>query len=104
MALTLRRTTGKGMVEVLKGLTRQERARIAEEVIRIENPGISNKALKTMLRAGLYPKRFSGLEVSHAVRTQLKDALSAALSFTGSALSGTLREYATGIVQSFETY
>lgn len=104
MALALKRTTGKAMVEVLKGLTRQERARIAEEVIRMENPGISNQALKALLRAGLYPKRYTGLQVSHAVRTQLKDALSAALTFTGSALSGVIREYGTAIVQSFETY
>lgn len=104
MALTLRRTTGKTMVEVLKGLSRQERARIAEEVIRIENPGISNSALKTLMRAGVYPKRFTGLQVSHAVRTQLKDALGAALTFSGSALSGVVREYGVGLMHSFETY
>jgi hypothetical protein len=76
----------------------------AEEVIRMENPGISGGALKAMLRAGLYPKRFTMLQVSHAVKTQLKDAISAALTFTGSGLSGVVREYAVGIAQSFETY
>ena len=104
MALALRKSTGKAMVEVLKGLSRQERARIAEEVVRIQNPGISNSALKTLVRAGIYPKRFTGLQVSHTVRTQLKDALSAALTFLESALGGLVREYGTAIVQSFDTY
>jgi hypothetical protein len=53
MALGLRQSTGKTMLSVLQGLSRQERARIAEEVIRMENPGISNGALKTMLKARL---------------------------------------------------
>jgi hypothetical protein len=44
------------------------------------------------------------LQVNHAVKTQLKDALSAALTFTGSGLSGVVHEYAAGIAQSFETY
>jgi hypothetical protein len=104
MALALRRTTSKTMISVIQGLSRQERARLAEEVIRMENPGISNGAVKAMLRAGLYPKRFTMLQVNHAVKTQLKDALSAALTFTGSGLSGVVHEYAAGIAQSFETY
>lgn len=103
-ALVLRRTTGKSMVEVLKGLSRQERKRIAEEVIRLENPGISNSALKTMLRAGVYPKRFTNVQVSKAVQTQLKDALGAALSFSGSAGTGTVKELVVGVTKSFETH
>lgn len=104
MALRLHRTTGKTMTEVLKGLSRQERRRIAEEVIRIENPGISNSMVKTMLRAGKYPKRFTQLQVSEAVRLQLKDALGASLSFTGSAMGGVVKGWTVGLAKSFETY
>ena len=64
----------------------------------------ANAAMKTMLKAGLYPKRFTGLQISYAVKLQLKDAVGAALTFTGSGLSGVVREYAAGIAQSFETY
>lgn len=104
MALRLRTATGKTMITVLKGLSRQERRALAEEVVRIENPGISNQELKALVRAGLYPKRFTGLQVSQAVRNQLKDALGAAITFTGSATSGLVRQFAVGLARSVDTY
>jgi hypothetical protein len=107
MALAVRATTGKSMLEVLKGLSRQQRKRLAEEVVRAENPSISNSALKALVRAGKYPKRFSGLAVNQAIRNQLKDALGAALSFSGSAASGVVRQsagYVAGLAYGFETY
>ena len=107
VALTLRRTTGKAMTEVLKGLSRQERKRLTEEVIRLQNPGISNGMVKVFIQAGKYPKRFTNLQVSNAVRIQLKDALTAALSFTGSAAGGLVSKgggYVVGMAQSIETY
>lgn len=107
MALALRRSTGQSMVSVLKGLSRQQRKRIAEDLVRVENPGISNKMLKAMVRAGAYPRRFRQLDVSRAVRSQLKDALSAALGFTGSATGGVVRrggEYMVSIAEGFRPY
>ena len=107
LALSLRATTGKSMVQVLKGLSRQERLRLAKEAIRIERPGISNGQLKELVKAGMFPKRFTPLEVSTTVRNQLKDAASAALTYSGSALSGALRqggELVFGIASAVETY
>jgi hypothetical protein len=130
MVYALRATTGKTMAEVLKGLSRQERKKLAEELIRRENPSISNSALKALVAAGKYPKRFSMQSVSQAVRNQLKDALNAALGISGSAMSGLIREggnyvmqqageddggitvkppgstggYVVGIAQTFDTY
>lgn len=107
LALKLRATTGKSMVQVLKGLSRQERKRLAEEAIRIERPGISNGQLKDLVRAGMFPKRFTPLEVSTTVRNQLKDAASAALTLSGSAYAGAVRqggELVFGIASAVETY
>jgi hypothetical protein len=107
VALALRRTTGKTMIEVLKGLSRQQRKQLAEEAVRIQNPGISNGQLKVLVRAGVYPQRFTGTAISNGVKNQLKDALGAALGFTGSALTGVVREgakYVAGMAQSIETY
>jgi len=104
MAIALRRSTGKTMLAVLKGLTRSQRKLLAEEIIRAENPGISNSSLKMMVSAGTYPKRFTNLQISTAVRHQLKDALGAAISFTGSASSGAVKKLVVGVAKSFETY
>jgi hypothetical protein len=109
MALKLQASTGRSMLQVLKGLSRQQRAALAEEAIRIENPGISGQQVKTLIRAGLYPKRLTTFQINHAIRIQLRDALGAALSFTGSATSGLVRQYVVdryilGMAQSVETY
>ncbi|MFT3925137.1 MAG: hypothetical protein QM778_21555 [Myxococcales bacterium] len=107
MAKALQASTGKTMLAVLKGLTRQERKRIAEEAIRLQNPGITKAMLKRFVQAGLYPKRFTSEAVTHAIRDQLKDAIGAALSLVGSATSGLVRQagtYVVGVAQSVETY
>ena len=106
----------------MKGLNRQERRRLTEEIIRSQNRGISNGQLKAMISAGLYPSRYTGVQVSKGVQKQLLDALGAAISFTGSAVggivgkavsgsdseqnaspAGPMRQYAIGYAKAFET-
>jgi hypothetical protein len=115
MVRVAQRTTGKSLVAVLKGLSRQERRRLTEEIIRSQNRGISNGRLKAMIRAGIYPSRYTGLQVSEGVRRQLMDALGASISFAGSATGGLVGkaisasgsvsspQYAVGFAQAFET-
>lgn len=107
MALKLRAVTGKTMVDVLKGLTRQQRRALAEEAVRLQNPGISGGQVKMLVRAGVFPKRFSTVQVTQAVRNQLRDALGAAISFTGSATGGFAQQagqYIVGVARSVEEY
>ena len=102
LVLATRRATGKTLTEVLGGLNRQQRKLLTEELIRAQNPGISNKTLKIFVRAGKYPKRFTQLQLSHATRRQLQDALAAALSFSGSAATGTIRNLAVGVIEEVD--
>jgi hypothetical protein len=126
MVLHLRNTTGKTMLQVLKGLNRQQRKRLAEESVRLANPGISNQALKMFVNAGTFPKRYSTVQVSHTVKQQLKDAFGAACGYTGSAYDGLVNRagnaakdsvsppptpkqtvygsYVLGLAYSFETF
>lgn len=106
LVLTLRRVTGKSMIEVLKGLSRQERRKLAEEAVRIDNPGLSAGEIRALVRAGAYPKRFSELGVSQSVRKHLLESLSASLDFTGSATGGVVRKAAgmvVGVARSLDT-
>ncbi len=104
MALRLEATTGQSMRQVLKGLSRQQRKALAEEAIRLQNPGISGGSLKVLVRAGVYPQRFTSFQISQTIRNQLRDALGAAISFTGSATGGLVQQYVVGMAQSVETY
>ncbi|BEU04564.1 hypothetical protein OAG1_33640 [Agarivorans sp. OAG1] len=92
-------TSGKPTLELLNGLTRAERARLTKEIIRLNHPGVSNAVLKTMVRNGVYPKRYAGVQITNALKLQLKDAVGASMSFSGSALSGTVKGLAIGIHQ-----
>ena len=98
-AITIRAATGQSFLTVLKGMSRAERKRITQEIIRVNHPGISNGALKAMVRANAYPKRYSNIQITEALKLQLKDALGATLSFTGSATSGVVKSLAIGIYE-----
>lgn len=99
LMLTTRAATGKSFTEILKGMSRAERKRLTEEIIRVNHPGISNGALKSMVRSNLYPKRFSNIQITEALKLQIKDAIGATLSFTGSATAGSVNGIAVGIYE-----
>jgi hypothetical protein len=110
--LTLQRSTGKTMIAVLKGLNRTERKRLTEEIIRANNPGISNHEMKALIARNIFPKRYRNPEISASVRDQLIEAVNAALGVTGSATSGVINEAMSispkddlvfGVANAFET-
>jgi hypothetical protein len=60
--LLMKNATGKSVINILKGLTRQERKRLTEEILRSTNPGLSNSKVKLCSwprphRDGTSPKR-----------------------------------------------
>lgn len=95
----LKSASSKSTVEVLKSLSRAERKRLTKEIIRAKYPGISAQVMKTLIRAGTFPSRYSQAQISSALALNLKDAIGASLSFTGSAFSGTVRTLAVGLYE-----
>ena len=93
--------SGKSSLSILQSLTRSERKRLTLEIIRLNHPGVSNKVLKRMIRSGHFPKSYSGIQFTQALKLQLKDAVGASMSFSGSALSGTVNSIAVGIYEEF---
>ncbi|MEP6653816.1 MAG: hypothetical protein ABJA82_10675 [Myxococcales bacterium] len=89
--LAIRKASGRTFVEIVKGMSRAERKRLTQELIRIQRPGISNTTLKTLVRAGTFPSRFASSDISEALFRQLRDAISATLAFTSSAASGDVK-------------
>lgn len=104
----MRRISARKATEWLKSMPRSERKRLTENIIRAENPGISNNVLKEMVKNGLYPKRYPTEAIQNGLRQQLHSALNNALTFVGSGISGTLSapvnvkttgQYFVGIMQ-----
>ncbi|MDO6775794.1 hypothetical protein Q4591_10530 [Shewanella sp. 3_MG-2023] len=90
--------TGKSTYAMLKGLSRPEQRRLSAELLRLNVTGGSNTVLKSMLRKGAV-RRYSNKHITASFRLQLTDAIGASLSFTGSALSGNIRNLAIGIYE-----
>ncbi|WP_210525978.1 hypothetical protein [Pantoea ananatis] len=98
--------------EWLKTLSRAERKRITEEIIRAQNPGISNGGIKAAMKAGVYPKRYPAEAIQKSLQRELTSALVNSSAFAGSALTGTLRnpqnivqsgKYVIGVIQSLSS-
>jgi len=95
-------TTGKTLREVLRGLSRQERAKLTKELLSINDPRMTPKMLKLKQLAGELPKRYTTTQLKHGTVTQIKDSLGAAIGLTGSALSGNVKTIAVGLYEEFD--
>lgn len=107
---TMKKASSKSPQEWLHSLSRHERKRVTEDLIRHYNPGISNSGIKAIIAAGVYPKRFPSDAIQRSLKNELVNALSWSTAFAGSALSGTIRNpgdlkkagtYAVSYIQSF---
>ena len=98
-AQAIRRATGRSWTEVLKGLSRADRKRLTEEIVRLQKPGASGRVLKTLVRMGAFPKRLQSAEITARLFAQLKDSISGVLSFGSSGTSGLLHQLYVHIVQ-----
>ncbi|WPN21555.1 NAD synthetase [Pseudomonas marginalis] len=96
-----KRATGKSLREVLRGLSRQERAKLTDELLRIQDPRLTPKLLKLKQAAGNAPKRIPAAQIKPITTTHRNDAFAAALGLTGSAMSGNTKTLAIGIYEEF---
>lgn len=108
----MKKASSTGPITWLKSLTRPERRRITEEIIRVRNPGISNGGIKAAMKAGVYPKRYPSEAIQRSLQRELITAMVNGSAFVGSALSGTIRhpqniaqsgKYVIGVIQSIAT-
>jgi hypothetical protein len=97
--MAIRAATSRSWKEVLQGLNRAERKRLTKELIRMQNKNASNTQIKALIRAGTFPSRFAAEQISTALFRQLRDAVSATLAFTGSAVSGHVKALYVSVYQ-----
>ena len=100
------------VIEWLKRYSRMERVRLTEAIIKQLNPGISNKAIKAMIRTGKYPRRYPTESLHAELIKQLIGAMTSVMAVSGSAISGVIHspgsvknsgEYVFGLLQSVDT-
>jgi hypothetical protein len=88
--IRLQKTSGRSFQEILRGMNRAERKRLARDLADYAGTK-SNREYKALVRAGKFPAIFSQTQVKLALKNQLLNSISAALGLSGSASTGVLR-------------
>ena len=96
------KVTGKPIQQVLRGLTRQERVKLNNELLRIQDPRLTTKLLKLKQAAGTATKRISATNMQQATSNHIKDVLAATLGFSSSMASGNVKTLAIGLYEEFK--
>ena len=96
---TATRVTGKPLRQVLKGLNRQERARLNDELLKLRDPRLTSKLLKVRQATGVLPKRISATEMQLATVNHIRDAMAATLGFASSSIPGKIKTLAIGVYE-----
>lgn len=96
---TTTKVTGKTTRQVLRGLTRQERRTLNDELLKIRDPRLTLKQLKLEKAAGNVPKRISATQMQQATAAHIMDAAATSLSLTSSAITGNVRTLALGVYE-----
>nr|WP_314569226.1 NAD synthetase [uncultured Pseudomonas sp.] len=96
---TTTKVTGKPLRQILRGLNRQERARLNDELLRLQDPRLTHKLLKVKQANGKLPKRISATKMQQNTANHIREALAATLGFSGSAMSGNVKTLAIGIYE-----
>ncbi|NWC11448.1 NAD synthetase [Pseudomonas agarici] len=89
----------KNFRQVLKGMSRQERAKLTKNVLAIKNPSLTRKLIKLKQATKELPKSFSENAINQSTMIHIKDSVAATLSFSGSAFSGNVNALAIGLYE-----
>ncbi len=98
----LKKASGISPDKFLHNLNRHERKRLTLEIVKLNHPALahSNNALKRMINANMYPKRYQQIQINDALRVRIKDAVAGILNFGGSATGGSIKYLAVGVYTS----
>lgn len=102
--LAIKHSTGREVTDVLRHMSRQERAKLTAEVLRLRNPRRPNDIIRLRQMSGQLPKRFSNSQIRLATITQIKDQVGALLALAGSTLSGNVSHIIVALYEEFERH
>lgn len=102
--LAIRRSTGRHVTDILRPMSRQERARLTDEILLLKNPRHPFEIIRLKQLAGELPKRYSNPQLRQDILIQIKDQIGAALAVTGSALSGNISHMLIALYEEFDSH
>ncbi|OAJ46729.1 hypothetical protein [Pseudomonas marginalis] len=83
---------------------RQERAKLTNEVLLLQNPRHPREIVRLQQLAGKLPKRFSNVQLRQDILIQIADQLGGAFAVTGSVLSGNINHLVIALYEEFDSH
>ncbi|MCR4542253.1 NAD synthetase [Pseudomonas sp. 18.1.10] len=102
--MAIKRSTGREMTDILRPMSRQERAKLTDEVLRLNNPRHPREIIRLKQLAGQLPRRYSNPELRLRIITQIRDQISATLAITGSVLFGNINALVIALYEEFDDH
>lgn len=102
--MTIKKSTGRNLADILRSLSRRERAKLTDEVLRLKNPRHPREILRLKQLAGTLPKRYSNGQLRQDILTQIADQVGVALALTGSSISGNINHIVIAIYEEFSNH
>lgn len=102
--MTIKSTTGRHLTDILRHMSRQERAKLTNEVLRLQNPRHSREMIRLKQLAGNLLKRFSNPQLRRDILIQLADQMGAVLAVNGSGLAGNINHIVIAIYEEYEMH
>ncbi|WP_445262249.1 hypothetical protein [Pseudomonas sp. EA_15y_Pfl1_P104] len=102
--MTIKNTTDRSVTDILRRLSRQERAKLTHEVLRLQNPRHAREMIRLKQLAGKLPKRFSNPQLRRDILIQLADQVGAVIAITGSSLSGNINQIVIALYEEFDNH
>jgi hypothetical protein len=90
-AIRLSQTTGRPLVQVLRGMSRAERKHLAQDLARYSGQAATRRQFIRLARQGKIPKVIRQEAINQAVLNQMLSSIEAGISLIGSGMNGTVR-------------
>jgi hypothetical protein len=98
-AVRLSRTSGRPLSQIIRGMTRAERRRLAEDLARYTGQAPTRRQFIRLAREGRIPRSFTRQQVNQAMVNELLNSISSGLTFAGSATGGVARQVIVYLVE-----
>jgi hypothetical protein len=102
--MAIKSSTGRNLTDILRRMSRQERAKLTNEVLRLQNPRHPREIIRLKQLAGKLPKRYSNAQLRLGILTQISDQVGATLGIGGSTLSGNINHVLIALYEEFNDH
>jgi hypothetical protein len=102
--MAIKHSTGREVTDVLRHMSRQERAKLTTEVLRLKNPRHPSAMVRLKQLSGQLPRRFSNSQIRLSIMTQIQDQIGATLAVAGSTLSGNVNHVIVALYEEFDSH